>query len=100
MTKEDVAGIMTYCQEQGISYKTRLAELGIPEWRFYESKSRYAREQESETREKEEFLQLTSGGEFVPMRLFAAKIGRKAKDKKAAQSKMLGTRATQVRCRS
>ena len=89
MTKEDVAGIMTHCQEKGISYKTRLAELGIPEWRFYESKSRYAREQESEMREKGEFLQLTSGSEFVPMRSFAAKTGRKAKDKKEAQSRML-----------
>ena len=29
MSKEEVAEIITYCKEKGISYKSRLAELGI-----------------------------------------------------------------------
>ena len=44
MTREEVAEVMTYCKKNGISYKTRLAELGIPAWKFYDSKSRYALE--------------------------------------------------------
>ena len=42
MSKEEVAEILTYCKEKGISYKSRLVELGIPEWKFYEGKSRSA----------------------------------------------------------
>lgn len=47
MTREEVAEVMTYCKKNNVSYKTRLAELGIPAWKFYDSKSRYALEQES-----------------------------------------------------
>ena len=43
MTQEEVASVIHYCKESGITYKTRLAELGIPEWRFYSSKTRYAK---------------------------------------------------------
>lgn len=43
MTREEVAEIMTYCQEHTVSYKDRLAELGIAPWRFYDAKSRYAK---------------------------------------------------------
>jgi len=35
MTKEEVAEIITYCEEQKVSYKTRLQELDIPLWKFY-----------------------------------------------------------------
>ena len=45
MSKEEVAEIITYCKEKGISYKSRLAELGISEWKFFDSKARYARQQ-------------------------------------------------------
>lgn len=45
MSKEDVAEIMTYCKEKGISYKSRLEELGIPAWKFFDSKSLYAKQQ-------------------------------------------------------
>ena len=38
MTREEVAEIMTYCQEHTVSYKDRLAELGIAPWRFYDAK--------------------------------------------------------------
>ena len=30
MTREEVAEVITYCKKNDISYKTRLAELGIP----------------------------------------------------------------------
>lgn len=85
MAREEVAEVMTYCKKNGISYKTRLAELGIPAWKFYDSKSRYALEQES-PESKGEFLQLYSDGAFVPMPSFAATSGRKAKGRKEASS--------------
>ena len=49
MTKEEVASIVKYCNDNGVSYKARLSELGVPEWRFFESKRRYAKEQASST---------------------------------------------------
>ena len=76
---------MTYCKKNNVSYKTRLAELGIPAWKFYDSKSRYALEQES-SESKGEFLQLYSDGTSVPMPSFAATSGRKAKGRKEASS--------------
>ena len=45
MTREEVAEIMTYCQEHTVSHKDRLAELGIAPWRFYDAKSRFAKQQ-------------------------------------------------------
>ena len=39
MTREEVAEVITYCKKNDIFYKTRLAELGIPVWKFYDSKS-------------------------------------------------------------
>ncbi len=85
MTREEVAEVMTYCKKNNVSYKTRLAELGIPAWKFYDSKSRYALEQES-PESKGEFLRLYSDGAFVPMPSFAATSGRKAKGRKEASS--------------
>lgn len=38
MTKEDVAQVIAYCDENKISYKQRLAELGINPWNFYDAK--------------------------------------------------------------
>ena len=88
MTCEEVAEVMTYCKKNDISYKARLAELGIPAWKFYDSKSRYALEQES-SESKGEFLQLYDGGSSVPMPSFAATSGRKAKGRKEASSSQL-----------
>ena len=90
MTREEVAEVITYCKKNDISYKARLAELGIPAWKFYDSKSRYALEQES-SEAKGEFLQLYDGGSSVPMPSFAATSGRKAKGsrKEASASQML-----------
>lgn len=66
MTREEVAEVITFCKKNDISYKARLAELGIPAWKFYDSKSRYALEQES-SEAKGEFLQLYDGGSSVPI---------------------------------
>ena len=38
MTEEEVASIVKYCNDNGVSYKARLSELGVPEWRSFESK--------------------------------------------------------------
>ena len=89
MSKEEVAEIMTYCKEKGISYKSRLAELDIPAWKFYDSKSHYAKEQADSNESAGEFLQLTSGGEFVPMPSFAATTGRGFSKKKDQPRKMM-----------
>lgn len=88
MTREEVAEVITYCKKNDISYKVRLAELGIPAWKFYDSKSRYALEQES-SESKGEFLQLYDGGSSVPMPSFAATSGRKAKGRKEASASQM-----------
>ena len=43
MTKEEVAQVIAYCDENKISYKQRLSELGINPWNFYDAKRKYAR---------------------------------------------------------
>ena len=43
MTREEVIEIMNYCKEHKVTYKSRLEELNIPVWRFYDSKSRVYR---------------------------------------------------------
>ena len=37
MTKEEVAQVIAYCDENKISYKQRLSELGISPWNFYDA---------------------------------------------------------------
>ena len=64
MTKEEIAEIVTYCEEKKISYKQRLAELGINTWAFYDAKRKYAPKQEGDN--AGEFLQLIPGGSFLP----------------------------------
>ena len=63
MTKEEVTSIVTYCQMHKVSYSRRLKELGVPTWKFYEYKSRYASEPQAG---KAEFVQITDGGTYVP----------------------------------
>lgn len=65
LTREEIAEIVHYCKEHGVSYKSRLKEIGIPAWRFYESKRRYAEAQASE-RKSGEFLQLVRGNASFP----------------------------------
>lgn len=89
MTKEEVASIVKYCNDNGVSYKARLSKLGVPEWRFFESKRHYAKEQASSASPSGEFLQLTAGGDFVPMPAFAVKIGRGFSKKNSQAPKMI-----------
>ena len=42
MTKEEVAQVIAYCDENKISYKQRLEEFGINPWSFYDAKRKYA----------------------------------------------------------
>ena len=48
MTKEEVAQVVAYCDENKISYKQRLAVLGIKPWRFYDVKRKYAPKEDGE----------------------------------------------------
>lgn len=89
MTKEEVASIVKYCNDNGVSYKARLSELGVPEWRFFESKRHYAKERASSASPSGEFLQLTAGGDFVPMPAFAAKTGRGFSKKNSQAPRMI-----------
>ena len=89
MAKEEVASIVKYCNDNGVSYKARLSELGVPEWRFFESKRHYAKEQASSASPSGEFLQLTAGGDFVPMPAFAVKTGREFSKKNSQAPKMI-----------
>jgi hypothetical protein len=61
MTEEEVAEIVSYCEGHEMSFKKRLEELGIPLWKFYDSKRRYAPKEEDG---KGEFLQLMDTGGF------------------------------------
>ena len=83
MTKEKVAELVAYCEENKISYKQRLAELGISEWSFYSAKRRYAPKQEGD--DVGEFLQLTSGEGFFPNPIKPAR-SRSVKQKEAERS--------------
>lgn len=65
LTREEIAEIVQYCKENGVSYKSRLKEIGITEWRFYESKRRYT-EAQARKRESGEFLQLVRGNDSFP----------------------------------
>lgn len=80
LSKEEVADVISYCKEHGCSYKERLAELGIPEWKFYDSKYKYAIRERKEF-DKGRFLQLRTGsdGSMTPFPSFdSVKTGRKA----------------------
>ncbi len=70
LSKEEVADIITYCSDNNMHLKTRCDELGIPMWKFYDSKRHYAAIQERESG-KGEFLQLKSSGLFVQTPQFA-----------------------------
>jgi len=64
MTKEKVAEVVAYCDENKISYKQHLSELGISNWSFYSAKRKYAPKQEGDN--AGDFLQLIPGGTFLP----------------------------------
>lgn len=94
MTREEVVEIMNYCKEHKVIYKSRLEELNIPVWRFYDSKSRYAAEQSSGKSAQGEFIELPHSGFFVPVPSFAGTTGRKQKSIPATPS---GLKETEIR---
>lgn len=65
LTKEEVTEIVLHCQSEHSTYTQRLKELGIPEWKFYASKSRHAKSQKAEG-SIGEFIQLPESGTFAP----------------------------------
>lgn len=64
MTKEEVAQVIAYCDEVKISHRQRLQELWISPWSFYDAKRKYAPKEEGGN--AGEFLQLITGGSFLP----------------------------------
>lgn len=63
MTKEEVAGIVAYCEEKQSSYKQRLDALGIPTWKFYDSRRKFAPQRDGDN--AGEVLQLLPGESFL-----------------------------------
>ena len=82
MTKEEVAQVIAYCDENKISYKQRLSELGISPWNFYDAKRKYAPKEEGEN--AGEFLQLIPGGTFLPNPIKPSR-SHSSKQKESAQ---------------
>ena len=82
MTKEEVAQVIAYCDENEISYEQRLSELGISPRNFYDAKRRYAPKDEGEN--AGEFLQLIPGGSFLPNPIRPSR-SRSRKQKESAQ---------------
>lgn len=79
MTQEEVAQVIAYCEENKVSYKQRLDELGIAAWMFYDAKRKYAPKQEADS--AGDFLQLVPGGTFFPSPIKPARSrGRRQKD--------------------
>lgn len=90
LSKEEIVGIVAYCQQNKVSYNSRCQELGIRMWRFYEAKRRY-REMESETGEVGEFIQLQPGGPMQPSNLnvLEQRVSSRSRKKQDKASGML-----------
>jgi len=82
MTKEEVAQVIAYCDENKISYKQYLAELGVNPWSFYDAKRKYAPKNDGEN--AGEFLQLVPEGPFLPNPIKPSR-SRSSKQKDSAQ---------------
>lgn len=79
MTKVEVAQVVAYCEENKVSFRQRLEELGIPQWAFYEAKRKYVPKQETDN--AGEFLQLVPGESFFPSPIKQARSrSRKQRD--------------------
>ena len=74
--------MIAYCDENKISYKQRLSELGISPWIFYDAKRKYAPKEEGDN--AGEFLQLIPGGSFLPNPIKPSR-SRSSKQKESAQ---------------
>ena len=88
MTKEEVAQVIAYCDENNISYKQRLSELGISPWSFYDTKRKYAPKEEGDN--AGEFLQLIPGRSFLPNPIKPSR-SRSSKQKGSAQRAVAGS---------
>lgn len=67
LSKEEVLEIISYCDSHKIQRSTRLKELGITHWEFYKSRRKYLENEKSHPHEDSgSFIQLGSGGGFVP----------------------------------
>lgn len=66
LSKEQVLDIIAYCDGHGVQRKVRLRELGISEWNFYKSRRQYLRQEKINAEAPGTFIQLGSGGGFVP----------------------------------
>ena len=82
MTKEEVAQVIAYCNENKISHKQRLPELGVSPWSFYDAKRKKAPKEEGEN--AGDFLQLIPGGSFLPNPIKPSRP-RSIKQKESAQ---------------
>ena len=82
MTKEEVAQVIAYCDENKISYKQRLSALGISPWNFYDAMRKYAPKEEGDN--AGEFLQLIPGRSFLPNPIKPSR-SRSSKQKGSAQ---------------
>ena len=82
MTKEEVAQVIAYCDENKISHRQRLSEVGISPSNFYVAKRKYAPKEEGEN--AGEFLQLITGGSFLPNPIMHLR-SRSSKQKESAQ---------------
>lgn len=94
MTREEVEEIIMYSKEHKVTYKSRLAELNIPVWRFYESKSRYAEEQLSDNTSKGDFIELGQSDTFIPVQSFTGQSGRKPKEESSSGFKSIEIRTS------
>ena len=96
LSKEEVLEIIAYCDSNGVTRKSRLKELGIGEWAFYEAKRRYL-QQESESGVSEgSFIELKNSEGFVPDSVTAIETSsRSARRKKSVQRSEL-----QIECQT
>lgn len=84
LSKEDLAAVISYCQENALTYKDGMKEFGIPEHVFYRSKRRYMEEEKQSA--CGEFLQLTPGSEMVSSPLSQLRAGGKDRTGKAIKN--------------
>ena len=82
MTKGEVAQVIAYCDENKISHKQRLSEVGVSPWKLYVAKRKYAPKEEGDN--AGEFLQLIPGGAFLPNPIKPSR-SRSSKQKESAQ---------------
>lgn len=96
MTKEEVAQVIAYCDENKISYKQRLSELGISPWNFYDAKRKYAPKEEGEN--AGEFLQLIPGANPIkPSRSRSSKQKESARETVAVNIELRTPTGTMMR---